>query len=51
VALTANAMAHQVEEYRAAGMDAFVAKPIDVAELLAAPQAVVDPPSDEAEAA
>jgi PAS domain S-box-containing protein len=31
VALTANAMAHQVQEYRAAGMDAFVAKPIEAA--------------------
>jgi PAS domain S-box-containing protein len=51
VALTANAMAHQVEEYRAAGMDAFVAKPIDVAELLAALQAAVDPVVDEAAAA
>jgi len=51
VALTANAMAHQIEEYRAAGMDAFVAKPIDVAELLAALQAAVDPASDAAAAA
>ena len=33
VALTANAMAHQVEEYLAAGMDSHVAKPIDAAEL------------------
>jgi signal transduction histidine kinase/ActR/RegA family two-component response regulator len=36
VALTANAMAHQVAEYRAAGMDGFVAKPIQVAALFAA---------------
>ncbi|MCR5876265.1 ATP-binding protein [Phenylobacterium sp. J426] len=28
IALTANAMAHQVEAYRAAGMDGFVAKPV-----------------------
>jgi signal transduction histidine kinase/ActR/RegA family two-component response regulator len=35
VALTANAMAHQVEEYLAAGMDDHVAKPIDAAELYA----------------
>jgi CheY-like chemotaxis protein len=30
VAVTANAMSHQVEEYHAAGMDAVVAKPLDV---------------------
>jgi PAS domain S-box-containing protein len=35
VALTANAMSHQVSQYLAAGMDAFVAKPIDVALLFA----------------
>ena len=33
VALSANAMSHQVEEYLAAGMTACVAKPIDPAEL------------------
>ena len=33
IALTANAMHHQVAEYLAAGMDSFVAKPIRVAEL------------------
>jgi CheY-like chemotaxis protein len=33
VALTANAMAHQVEQYIAAGMDGHVAKPIQAAEL------------------
>jgi len=36
VALTANVMRHQVEAYAAAGMDAFVAKPIAIAELYAA---------------
>ena len=36
VALTANAMTHQIEEYLAAGMDGFVAKPIEVARLFAA---------------
>ena len=30
IALTANAMTHQVKEYLAAGMDGFVAKPIEV---------------------
>jgi CheY-like chemotaxis protein/anti-sigma regulatory factor (Ser/Thr protein kinase) len=33
VALTANAMSHQVEEYLAAGMDGHVAKPIEIAKL------------------
>jgi PAS domain S-box-containing protein len=33
VALTANAMDHQVAEYRAAGMDDFVAKPIEASRL------------------
>ncbi|MDB5442667.1 MAG: sensor histidine kinase/response regulator [Phenylobacterium sp.] len=33
VALTANAMDHQVSEYRAAGMDGFVAKPIEAGRL------------------
>ena len=33
IALTANAMSHQVEAYRAAGMNGFLAKPIEVAQL------------------
>ena len=36
VALTANAMAHQIETYLAAGMDGHVAKPIEAASLFAA---------------
>jgi PAS domain S-box-containing protein len=36
IALTANAMAHQVAEYRAAGMDGFVPKPIEIGILFAA---------------
>jgi signal transduction histidine kinase/CheY-like chemotaxis protein len=36
IALTANAMTHQVAEYRAAGMDGHVAKPIDAAKLFQA---------------
>ena len=36
VALTANAMAHQVAEYLAAGMDGFVPKPIEIGVLYAA---------------
>ncbi len=42
IALTANAMAHQIADYRAAGMDAIVAKPIDVEQLLSAMQEVLD---------
>jgi CheY-like chemotaxis protein len=33
VALTANALTHQVAEYLAAGMDGHVAKPIEIAKL------------------
>jgi signal transduction histidine kinase/ActR/RegA family two-component response regulator len=36
VAVSANAMAHQVEEYLAAGMDGHVAKPIELGKLQAA---------------
>jgi signal transduction histidine kinase/ActR/RegA family two-component response regulator len=43
IALTANAMSHQVSEYLAAGMDAFVAKPIEVARLFAALEEVLAP--------
>jgi PAS domain S-box-containing protein len=42
VALTANAMDHQVSEYRAAGMDDFVAKPIEAGRLYEAIFAVAD---------
>ncbi|WP_332773613.1 ATP-binding protein [Phenylobacterium sp.] len=42
IALTANAMAHQVAEYAAAGMDGFVAKPIEVGRLFDALQAVLE---------
>jgi len=38
VALTANAMAHQVAEYLGAGMDGFVPKPIEVGRLYEALQ-------------
>ena len=33
MALTANALSHQVEEYLAAGMDGHVAKPIEISKL------------------
>jgi CheY-like chemotaxis protein len=36
IALTANVMNHQVQEYLAAGMDDFIAKPIQLGELVAA---------------
>jgi CheY-like chemotaxis protein len=36
IALTANAMSHQVAEYRAVGMDAVVSKPIEVRKLMEA---------------
>jgi len=42
LALTANAMAHQAQEYLAAGMDAVVAKPIQLEQLVAALQTVLD---------
>jgi signal transduction histidine kinase/AmiR/NasT family two-component response regulator len=42
VALTANAMSHQIEQYLAAGMTAAVSKPIEPAELFRVIQEVVD---------
>jgi len=42
VALTANALTHQVEEYLAAGMDAHVPKPIEIAKLYDAISAVIN---------
>ncbi|MGA0606257.1 ATP-binding protein [Phenylobacterium sp. VNQ135] len=42
IALTANAMSHQVQSYQAAGMDGFVAKPVQVADLYAALQAALE---------
>jgi signal transduction histidine kinase/ActR/RegA family two-component response regulator len=44
VALTANAMSHQIEHYVAAGMDGHVAKPIQAAELFAALTGAAVPP-------
>jgi signal transduction histidine kinase/ActR/RegA family two-component response regulator len=46
IALTANAMAHQVAEYRRAGMDGFVSKPIEVARLFAAIDAALASQTD-----
>jgi signal transduction histidine kinase len=45
VALSANAMSHQVQEYLAAGMTAHVAKPIDARELYRTIQAMLQTPS------
>lgn len=49
IALTANAMAHQVAEYAGAGMDGFVPKPIEVGRLFEALQQVLS--GDEVRAA
>ncbi|HEX2561998.1 PAS domain-containing hybrid sensor histidine kinase/response regulator, partial [Phenylobacterium sp.] len=46
VALTANAMSHQEAEYLACGMDAVVAKPIQVELLFAALRQVLDGPAE-----
>ena len=43
IALTANVMSHQLYEYRAAGMDACVSKPIQFAELLETIDALTAP--------
>jgi signal transduction histidine kinase len=50
VALTANAMGHQVEAYLAAGMNGVVAKPIQVAQLLNAIAAAVAPTPEDVSA-
>ena len=47
IALTANAMAHQIADYLAAGMDGHVAKPIEAAKLFEALQLALDPASDD----
>ena len=46
LALTANAMTHQLETYRAAGMDGYVAKPIELSQLFAAIAAALQPQED-----
>jgi len=50
IALTANAMSHQVAEYEAAGMDGHIAKPIEASALYAVLSNLPEP-GDEAEAA
>ncbi|MGC1304807.1 MAG: ATP-binding protein, partial [Caulobacteraceae bacterium] len=51
IAITANAMAHQVAQYAAMGADRHVAKPIEAARLFAALEAALVPPEEEAELA
>ena len=51
IALTANAMSHQVEGYRDAGMNGFLAKPIDIRQLFQTIQSVVDAGEPEEETA
>ena len=48
VALTANAMAHQVSEYLQAGMDDYVAKPIEAGRLYHVIQVALDRAQDQA---
>jgi signal transduction histidine kinase/AmiR/NasT family two-component response regulator len=48
VALTANAMSHQVAEYAGAGMDAHVAKPLDVRTLFATIETLLAQPPEAA---
>jgi CheY-like chemotaxis protein len=49
LALSANAMRHQIEEYLATGMDGFIAKPINMATLIEAIETALKPaPADAA---
>jgi signal transduction histidine kinase/CheY-like chemotaxis protein len=48
LAVTANAMTHQVAEYEAAGMDGMVPKPIDVTALFNAMERALEPAETEA---
>jgi CheY-like chemotaxis protein len=46
LAVTANAMTHQVAEYEAAGMDGMVPKPIDITALFGAMERALEPAAD-----
>jgi len=46
LALTANALVHQIEEYMAAGMDGHIAKPIEIAKLYDAINRAMTPVGD-----
>ena len=48
IALTANAMQHQLDENHACGMTSTVSKPVEIRALLAAIQAAVEPEADRA---
>ena len=48
LALTANALVHQVEEYLAAGMDGHVAKPIEISKLYDAMSRALSEPAAKA---
>ena len=45
ISLTANAMPHHIREYAEAGMDAFVAKPIEAGRLFEAVQTALAEPA------
>jgi signal transduction histidine kinase/CheY-like chemotaxis protein len=49
IAVTANAMTHQLAEYRAAGMDGVVAKPIELGNLIAVMEAALASANEAAE--
>jgi signal transduction histidine kinase/CheY-like chemotaxis protein len=51
LAVTANAMTHQVAQYKAAGMDGLVAKPIQIADLFSAIETALTPVCDGADEA
>ncbi|HEX7944038.1 MAG TPA: ATP-binding protein, partial [Phenylobacterium sp.] len=51
IAVTANAMSHQITEYAAAGMDAVVPKPLDAAALFDAIERALDATQDQPAAA
>lgn len=51
IALSANAFRHQVDAYLAAGMDAHIAKPIELASLQSVLRQVLEAGSDGAEPA
>jgi len=46
IALTADVMSHHLDDYRSAGVDAVVAKPLQFSELAKAMQAALDPATD-----
>jgi PAS domain S-box-containing protein len=50
IALTANVMSHQIKDYERAGMNGWVAKPIEVAALFAALETALAPDAGESDA-